>query len=163
LSIAYSPKADSGLSRFLFGGPNKTSIRAGAGMYYDEIGQPLASSFSSDAFGLSTSLSNPANVLTSAQVPRFTGFYSIPASILPSAPAATFGTTGKPYPNAFAITNSIDDNLKAPYTMNMDFSIGRQFGHGLFIQAAYVGRLSRHSLVQRDLAMPTNLVDPKSG
>jgi hypothetical protein len=26
-----------------------------------------------------------------------------------------------------------------------------------------VGRLSRHSLVQRDLAMPTNLVDPKSG
>ena len=28
---------------------------------------------------------------------------------------------------------------------------------------AYVGRLSRHNLVQRDLAMPTNLVDPKSG
>ncbi len=47
--------------------------------------------------------------------------------------------------------------------MNLDFSIGRQFGHGVFIQAAYVGRLSRHSLVQRDLAMPTNLTDPKSG
>jgi len=163
LSIAYSPKADSGLAKFLFGGPTKTSIRAGAGMYYDEIGQPLAASYSADAFGLSTSLSNPANVLTSAQVPRFTGFYSIPAGILPVAPSATFGPNGKSYPNAFAITNSIDDNLKAPYTINMDFSIGRQFGHGLFIQAAYVGRLSRHSLVQRDLAMPTNLLDPKSG
>ena len=162
LSIAYSPKGDSGLSRFLFGS-GKTSIRAGAGIYYDEIGQPLAAAYSADAFGLSTSLSNPANTLTSAQVPRFTGFYSIPAAILPAAPAVSFPAGGKAYPDAFAITNSIDDYLKAPYTMNLDFSVGRQFGHGLFIQASYVGRLSRHSLVQRDLAMPTNLVDPKSG
>ena len=163
IAIAYSPTGDSGISRFLFGGSGKTSIRAGGGMYYDEIGQPLAASFSADAFGLSNSLSNPANQLTSAQVPRFTGFYSIPASILPAAPPTSFAAGGNPYPDVFAITNSIDDNLKAPYTINLDFSIGRQFGHGLYIQAAYVGRLSRHSLVQRDLAMPTNLVDPKSG
>ena len=31
------------------------------------------------------------------------------------------------------------------------------------MQGAYVGRLSRHSLIQRDLAMPANLRDPKSG
>src|SRR5207249_4898475 len=31
LGIAYSPKAESGLAKFLFGGPGKTSIRAGAG------------------------------------------------------------------------------------------------------------------------------------
>src|ERR1035437_6006732 len=47
--------------------------------------------------------------------------------------------------------------------MNMNFSIGREFSHGLFIQGSYVGRLSRKSLIQRDLAMPTNLTDPKSG
>ena len=47
--------------------------------------------------------------------------------------------------------------------MNLDFSIGREFGHGWFVQGSYVGRLSRHNLVQRDLAMPTNLTDPKSG
>jgi len=163
LSIAYSPKGDDGISRFLFGGSGKTSIRAGAGIYYDEIGQPLAASYSADAFGLSTSLSNPANALTSAQVPRFTGFYSIPSGILPAAPAVAFPAGGKVYPNVFAITNDIDDALKAPYTENLDFSIGRQFGHGIFIQGSYVGRFSRHSLVQRDLAMPTNLVDPKSG
>jgi hypothetical protein len=64
---------------------------------------------------------------------------------------------------SFAITNSIDDQLKAPYTMNVDFSIGRDFGHGWFVQGSYVGRFSRHSLIQRDLAMPTDLVDPKSG
>ena len=50
-------------------------------------------------------------------------------------------------PELFAITNSIDDTLQAPYTMNMNFSIGREFGHGFFVQGAYVGRLSRRSLI----------------
>ena len=47
--------------------------------------------------------------------------------------------------------------------MNLSFSAGREFSHGFFVQGAYVGRLSRHSLINRDLAMPTDLRDPKSG
>ena len=166
LGLAYSPKAESGLSKWLFGGPGKTSIRAGAGMYYDVIGQPLAQSFSSTTPGLSQSFSNPANLLTSAQVPRFSTFYSVPGAIVPAAPAGGLPLVypyGAGQSGAFAITNSIDQQLAAPYTINLDFSIGREFGHGFFVQGSYVGRLSRHSLVQRDLAMPTNLVDPKSG
>lgn len=161
LGLAYSPSGTSGISKLLFGESGKTSIRAGFGMYYDLIGQPLASLFSSTAFGLSTSLSNPLNILGAATSPRFTDFWTIPTSYLPPAPPAGFPVK---YPlNAFAITNSIDNNLKAPYTMNMNLSWGRELGHGLFIQASYVGRLSRHSLIQRDLAMPTNLKDPVSG
>lgn len=164
LGIAYSPKADSGISKFLFGGPDKTSIRAGAGMYYDLIGQPLTQTFSSSQFGLSSSLSNPPNVLSTAQAPRFTTFFTVPSQIVPPTPKGGLPVT---YPSSgsgsFAITNSIDDKLKAPYTMNLDFSIGRDFGHGFFIQGAYVGRLSRHSLIQRDLAEATDLRDPKSG
>jgi hypothetical protein len=164
LGLAYSPKADSGLSKFFFGGPGKTSIRAGAGMYYDIIGQPLAQTFSATAFGVSSTLTSPPNVLTTAQAPRYTGFFTVPAAVVPPP-----GPGGLPrtYPTSgagrFAITNSIDDHLKAPYTMNLDFSIGRDVGHGFFIQGAYVARLSRHSLVNQDLAMPTNLKDPKSG
>jgi len=164
LGIAYSPKGDSGLSKFFFGGPGKTSIRAGAGMYYDLIGQPLAQSFSSSQFGLSSSLSNPANILNSAQVPRFTTFYGVPSVLVPPPPPGglpvTYPTSGS---GSFAITNSVDDNLKAPYSISLDFGVGRELGKGFFVQAAYVGRLSRHSLIQRDLAMPTDLVDPKSG
>jgi hypothetical protein len=160
LGLAYSPGATSGLAKLLFGGPGKSSIRAGFGMYYDMVGQPLAASFSSTAFGLSTSVTNPLNTLGATNAPRFTDFYSIPEAYLPAVPPAGFPVT---YPNLFAITNSIDDQLKAPYTMNMNFSWGREFGKGLFVQAAYVGRLSRRSLIQRDLAMPTNLKDPASG
>jgi hypothetical protein len=160
LGLAYSPKAEGGLSRFLFGGPGKTSIRAGAGMFYDVIGQPLAQTYSNNAFGLSTSVGSPMNVLTAAAAPRYTGFWTIPAGIVPPAPKGGFPTVA---PNIFAITGSIDDQLKAPYSMALNFSIGREFSHGIFIQGSYVGRLSRDSLIQRDLAMPTDLKDPKSG
>ncbi len=164
LGLAYSPSADSGLSKFLFGGTGKTAIRAGAGMYYDLIGQPLAQTFNATAFGLSSSLTSPPNILTTAQAPRYTGFYTVPAAIVPppgkGGLPATYPTTGA---GSFAITNSIDDQLKAPYTINLNFSIQRELSHGWFVQAAYVGRLSRHSLVNRDLAMPTNLRDPQSG
>lgn len=164
IGIAYSPRGESGISRFLFGGPGKTSIRAGAGMYYDLVGQPLAQSFSSTQFGLSSSASNPPNTLSLAQAPRFTSFFTVPSLLVPSTPKGGLPVT---YPSSgsgsFAITNSIDDKLKAPYTMNLDFSIGRDLGSGWFVQGSYVGRLSRHSLVQRDLSEPVDMRDPKSG
>jgi hypothetical protein len=161
LGLAYSPSGKSGIGKFLFGESGKTSIRAGFGMYYDLIGQPLASLFASTMFGLSSSLSNPLNILDASTAPRWTDFYSIPKAFLPAAPPAGFPVK---YPSgAFAITNSIDNKLLAPYTMNMNLSWGRDFGKGFFVQASYVGRLSRHSLIQRDLAMPTNLKDPTSG
>ena len=164
LGIAYAPRAESGIAKLLFGGAGKTSIRAGAGMYYDEIGQPLAQTFNATAFGLSSSLTSPPNILSTAAAPRFTDFFTVPAAIVPPPGPGGLGTA---YPTSgagsFAITNSIDDAIKAPYTINLDFSIGRDLGHDFFIQGAYVGRLSRHSLTNQDLAMPTNLVDPKSG
>ena len=164
LGMAYSPSADSGIRKFLFGGPGKTSIRAGAGMYYDVIGQPLAQLFNSTAFGLASSLTSPPNIQATTQVPRYTSFFTVPSAIVPAAPAGglprTYPTSGA---GSFAITNSVDDQLKAPYTINLDFSIGRELGHGFFVQGSYVGRLSRRSLVNQDLAMPTNLRDPKSG
>jgi hypothetical protein len=162
LSIAYSPKAESGISKFFFGGPGRSSIRAGVGMYYDLFGQALITGFDSTALGFSSLLTNPANA-SSSTYPRFTGFYDVPFSsrFFPAGPAkSTFPQT---YPDLFAITNSVDDQLKAPYTINLDFSIQRDLGHGFMIQGAYIGRLSRRSLVKDDLAMPTNLVDPKSG
>jgi hypothetical protein len=164
LSMAYSPSGDGGLSRFLFGGPGKTSIRAGWGMFYDLFGQGILRAADSTAFGLSSSLTNPSGQLTSATAPRFTGFYDVPGQLVRPAPAIKF-PVAQPTVGAgsFAITNSIDDQIRPPYSMMLDFSIGREFGGGLFIQGAYVGRLSRRSLVSRDLAMPTDFKDAKSG
>jgi hypothetical protein len=160
LAVAYSPNPTNGILKWLTGGPGKTSIRAGWGMYYDLFGQPLGQTYASSAFGLSNNLTNASSSLTSITAPRYTGFYTPPGALFPAAPKGGLPST---YPNLFAITNSIDDTLKAPYTMNTDFSIGREFGHGWFVQGSYVMRLSRRSLINKDLAQPTNLVDSKSG
>ena len=160
LAVAYSPQGDSGLSKFFFGGPGKSSIRAGWGMYYDLFGSGLMRSYSSTAFGLSNLLVNPSAVLTVETAPRFTAIDQVPPEILLPAPPAKFPAT---YPDVFAITNGLDDTLVPPYNMSANFSLGREFSGGWFVQGSYVGRYSRRSLVRRDAAMPTNLVDPKSG
>lgn len=160
ISLAYSPQGDSGLSRFFFGGPGKTSIRMGWGMYYDLFGSGLMRSYDATAFGLSNSLTNPAAVITIQSAPRYQGIDKVPRELLPAAPPARFPAE---YPDLFAITNGLDDTLKAPYNMNLNFSIGREFSGGWFVQGSYVGRLSRRSLIRRDAAMPTDLKDPKSG
>lgn len=164
IALAYSPQSDSGLAKWLFGGPGKTSIRTGFGMFYDLFGQGLIRDYDAAALGFSTQLTPPPSpnspLSFAATAPRFTGFYDLPSSVLPPAPAGGFPQT---YPNSLAVTNAIDQNLKSPYTMNVNFSIGREFSHGLFVQGSYVGRFSRHSLVQVDVATPTNIKDPSSG
>ena len=163
LAMSYSPQGDSGLTKALFGGPGKTSIRAGFGMFYDLFGMSIMRNFDSSAPGLSTNLQTPASANLATQ-PRFSGYNVIPAGVIPGAPKGGFPYTAPSDPDTgFAIANSIDQHIKQPYTMNMNLSIGREFGKGWFLQGSYVGRLSRRSIGITDLAQPTNIKDPKSG
>ena len=88
LALAYSPQGESGLSKFLFGGRGRTSIRAGAGIFYDLFGQAILRGYDSSALGFSTSITNPLNA-SSSTYPRFTGYYDVPFSsqFYPQTPA----------------------------------------------------------------------------
>ncbi|MCC7342702.1 MAG: carboxypeptidase regulatory-like domain-containing protein [Bryobacterales bacterium] len=160
LGIAWSPGFNDGIGKFLFGGAGKTSIRAGWGMFYDNFGQGIMRRYDATAFGLSNELVNPSATLTVNSAPRFTSFTQIPNGILEPAPPSTFPAT---YPDLFAITNSVDDSIVPPYSMTMNFNIGREFRNGIFVQAGYAGRLGRRLMSQTDLAAPTNLKDAQSG
>jgi hypothetical protein len=160
LSLAYSPDATSGLTKFLFGDSGKTSIRAGFGMFYDLFGMGLLREYDASAPGLATNFQLPANAIL-ATTPRFTGYNDLPPGVLPAAPK--FGFPFTPPLAGFTITNSIDPAIKQPYTMNLNLSIAREFRGGFVMQGSYVGRLSRRTIAAQDLAQPTNLRDPRSG
>lgn len=165
LAVAWSPN-------------NKTSIRAGAGLYYDHYGQALVYNFDQNgSFGMSSSISNPAGIYavegsapfcatpgcaapgTAPAAPRFTGRANIPPISVGTAPS----TISFPYlypQNNFAITWGLDSQIKTPYSETYDFSIQREVPGGFTFEAAFVGRLGRHLLEQRDLTEPVDYVDP---
>ncbi len=161
IALAYSPQGSDGLSKFLFGGPGRTSIRAGYALFYDLIAQGLVTGVDAGAFGFSTKLTNPASA-SATVAPRFTDFFGLPTSS-PYYLAAPKGGFPQTYPNIFAITGGLDDSLRQPYTENFDFSIGREFKGGFFVQVPYLVRFFPRPPADDDLSMPTNLVDTKSG
>jgi len=170
LGIAFTPHSSSGWLNKLFG-EDKTSIRAGAGMYYQNFGPELAQSYSaSGEYGLSTQVSNPSASLPLSAAPRIGNSLSemnnIPLDLLTSmgiTPPANFNFPSTPPGGSFLIAHGIDQSLKTPYSYAVDLSIQRQLPGRMTLDVAYVGHFSHRLLVLDDVAAPMNLVDPKSG
>jgi hypothetical protein len=161
LSLAWSPGAKEGLFGSLFGGPGKSSIRMGAGIYYDHFGEGVVNTFDKNgSFGFVTTGSQPPGTVSLDTAPRYTGINSLPASLQYPAPTAGFPVTPG---NNFLIYWGLDDKLKTPYAYGFDLSYTRELEGGFTFEAAYVGRLGRRLLQEKDLAQPINLVDPKNG
>src|SRR5262249_48617583 len=92
IALAWSPEGQSKLSKFFFGDAGRSSIRAGFGMYYDVFGMGIIRQYDSTAPGLATNFQPPANANLAPQ-PRFTGYTSIPAGLIPAAPKFGFPST----------------------------------------------------------------------
>jgi hypothetical protein len=164
LSLAYSPNQTSGLLGSLFGGPGKSSLRIGAGMYYDHFGQGTVDIYDQNgSFGFVSNTTQPPGFVNLDTGPRYTGlhdFSNLQSMIYPAPAALGFPQTP---PNAFGIYWSLDDKMKTPYSYALDLSVTRELRNGFTLEVAYVGRISRRLLQEKDLAQPLNLTDPKNG
>ncbi len=153
IGLVYSPEvsADTFLGKML-GGPGKTSLRAGFGMYYTSIEALTIGVLAANApYG--TTYSSPApptfsNPFVTASTGHHLGQY-FPVTFAPlnsssSHPDSTLDwsqyipISGIP---AYPVSNRI------PYTEQYMFSIERQLGNNTVFSASYVGNQSHRLLV----------------
>ena len=144
---------------------SKTSIRAGGGMNYDNFGLSIANMVSTmGSAGLLGSVQTLAGWVSTQASPRFTGLNDIPLSASGlSEPASSINFPYSPRAGAEAGNFTVDDGIQTPHSFQGDLSVQRELPGGFTLEADYVGRFGRRTLQNRDLAMPLDLVDPKSG
>ena len=140
---------------------NKTTVRVGFSIAYDHFGSGLIDSYQSNPQSLlSLSQVNLATYTDINSNPRFTGYHDVPTVGGATAPLRLPYT---PADSAFTFDYSINDKQKTPYAETFNLTLQHEFPHNLALTASYVGRLGRHLVQNLDVAMPTNLYDPKSG
>jgi hypothetical protein len=156
VGFAYSP--DWG---WLTGGPGKTSIRAGYGIYYNRFNEETATqtqgsppfalaSLGAGDLGASPGFANP-----------FSGYAlntgSIPGCAV-SVPVCTV-SEANPFPYAPSANAAFpplsvsvyDPNITVPDAQNYNLTIERQFGNNTIVSLAYVGSQGRHLLLPEEL------------
>lgn len=170
VSAAWSPHFRNGFLRTLFGGEGESVFRGGYAAMYDRIGSALAVSFDlNNVLGFVSEQTTPANTfnVTSFLGPSFTGFdQEIRPLVGPAGltvPESLQFPLSHPSDGGRRIENSLDSALTTPINHSWNFSIGREFRGGLFVEASYLGRAARNLLANRDVTHPNNFVDPVSG
>lgn len=113
-------------------------------------------------FGDSTS---PSNSLKND--PRYG---TNPASLItppatPKPPFTPYVDAGVPYglQNGGAFNESVDPNLRTPYSILVNFGMQHEFPGSFIFKASYVGRFGRRLLAQADANQIIDFADPVSG
>ncbi len=149
IGLAYSPDVEEGLLAKILGGPGKTSIRTGFGIFYSSIEDATGFIEVGDApYG--NFYGSPAPpLLDSPYIDRATGhnegikfpFLFPPTNVSPKNPDTTFDwaqqlpISGSDY---FSPKNVL------PYTEEFELSLQRQLGSATVLSASYVGTVGRH-------------------
>ena len=174
-SFAYSPRPSGGWLRSIFGEGDRTVIRGGFSKVYDRAGMQMLSTFDANPpGGFGATIQNfccTPGYDDAAHVPRISDINTIPRcgpvdNCADPANQQFFLDAPDPLQPADgnqAITWGIDPSIKTPHAWAIDFSIGRELPKRFSFQLAYVGRLGRNLLTQRDLRQPLDIVDPTTG
>ena len=148
LGIAWSPNAQEGFFGKIFGGPGKTSIRAGSGIYYQAIeDQPSFYTIGDAPFGLY--YSSPTQVYLSEPFEdrRHDNDPGQRFPFTPPAPGALINwATYLPIGGSPGV---LPQNT-TPYMIQYNLTIQRELPGSTLLTAGYVGTAGRHLLSQKE-------------
>jgi hypothetical protein len=158
IGFAYSPDTTEGLLGKVFGGPGKTSIRVGYGIFYSAIEDATGFVEVGDApYGLYYSSPEPT-LLASPFIDRNTGnsqvtagpkfpFTFPPANASPKNPDTSFN-----WAQATPISGSdyLYPKDRIPQVQQFEFSLQRQLTSSTVASLSYVGSVGRHLLTFED-------------
>lgn len=152
LGLAYSPTANGGILGRLFGGPDKTSIRAGFGQFYTSIEGFSAGVMAGDAPYGSTYVSPAPPLFSNPFVTAASGYNNGQRFPLQYPPLNASATNPNPNVNwaPFLPISGLPGyypGSTTPYAMQYNFSIQRQLGRNTLLTASYVGSQGHHQLV----------------
>jgi Carboxypeptidase regulatory-like domain len=136
LGFAWSPNATSGVLEKLFGGPGKTSVRAGWGIFYDTNEELMFASFAAQPpYGGSTYISNPL----------FNTPFLTQGGVVTPNPFNGFQTPSPGTPIDFARFRPIElfgnfpPTLRPQYAEQYHLTIQRELTKDTMLQFGYVG------------------------
>ncbi|HYL14662.1 MAG TPA: carboxypeptidase-like regulatory domain-containing protein, partial [Terriglobales bacterium] len=169
MALAWSPAYQGGLLKSIFGGPGKSSIRIGSGIFYDRLGQAMAAETDLQGSpGVFTPIIDGSQQFTFANAPRFSGSCTFAgctglpplSAFFPPITSVQFPFT--PPANTSNLGFVIDRHLHTPYTIDLNFSVQRELAKGVVLDVSYVGTLGRRLLAKTDYAQYLNITDTKS-
>jgi hypothetical protein len=146
LGIAYSPGFSSGVLGKVLGGPGKTSIRAGFGMYYTSLHEsPLLYETGDAPFGLF--YTSPALVYLEEPFKSRTGSND-PGQRFPIP--SVVGGSDIDFSTWMPISGStiVDSHNVLPRTTHYNLNIQRQLTSSTLLTLAYVGSQGHHLITQ---------------
>jgi len=148
IGMAWSPGWKDGPLAKLTGGPGKSSVRMGWGMFYNPVEQLVLEQFSAEPpFGGSTSLANnyfnlPFRLQDGSPVPNpFNGILNPPR--------------GQPVDwslfRPILLFGQLQPNLRTQYSVQYNLNIQRELWKDIVLQIGYVGRQGHRLLATHDL------------
>src|SRR5215470_2807739 len=148
IGLAWSPGAKNGLLGRLFGGPGKTSIRAGFGIFYNPIEQLVMEQFSAEPpFGGSSSIYNtmfnlPFQYQDGSSAPNpFNGILNPPRN------QPVDWSLFRP----ILLYGQAAPHIRSQYAEQYNLTIQREVAKDLVLELAYVGRQGHRLLATQEL------------
>jgi carboxypeptidase family protein len=148
IGLAWSPGAKEGLLGKLFGGPGKTSVRAGFGIFYNPIEQLVMEQFSAEPpFGGSSSIYNtmfnlPFQYQDGSSAPNpFNGILNPPRN------QPVDWSVFRP----ILLYGQAAPHIRSQYAEQYNLTIQRELAKDLVLELAYVGRQGHRLLATQEL------------